>query len=451
MVQQVHRRYAAYAGFVTTPQYFDDSPQQFLQVAPAGTGILQRVNHIDGYRYELGERASNFDLLEESAGLSRPVVLRRDRPGRIELGALQRHPPPDDIEQICADISARAGARFFMAGHCLVEGLRHLGAETITVANGYYRPDWSAGINAYLEAAGFRILWAGDLIDQGLVADHDEKLRIEAETLWDYPAHLMAAAAIDANTRAPQADAVVQTGAGFRMLQVVDTVEGQTGTPLVASDFAPLLGHAEAPRTTGRPPAMATCWAPCHEGGSWPCGPSPDRPSTAFEWMMRVRGDFSCFHEPFGEGLVPGRGARLAPAPTRQRSHPRPHLRVGLAPPPGRGRRRAGVHQGLPPLPGAALDRRVPVALHPLVPDPPSGQDRHLDVQALARLHPEGDRGSSSSDSSSTASPTPPARPPPVIDSDDLLADPAAVVEAWCTSVGIPFLPAALSWEPGPP
>ncbi|MCP5028764.1 MAG: hypothetical protein GY929_21020, partial [Actinomycetia bacterium] len=66
----------------------------------------------------------------------------------------------------------------------------------------------------------------------------DEKLRIEAETLWDYPNHLMAAAAIDAHARAPQADAVVQTGAGFRMLQVVDTVEGQTGTPLVASDFA---------------------------------------------------------------------------------------------------------------------------------------------------------------------------------------------------------------------
>ena len=45
-VETVQRRYKAYAGFVTTPRYFDDSPQQFLQVAPAGTGILQRVNHI---------------------------------------------------------------------------------------------------------------------------------------------------------------------------------------------------------------------------------------------------------------------------------------------------------------------------------------------------------------------------------------------------------------------
>lgn len=237
MVRQVHRRYEAYAGFVTTPQYFDDSPQQFLQVAPAGTGILQRVNHIDGYQYELGERAKNFDLLEESA-----VCLGRsfcDVVGQVGSNWVHCNgTSPSDIELICADISEKAGARFFMAGHCLVEGLRHLGAETITVANGYYRPDWSAGINSYLEAAGFRILWAGDLIDQGFVADHDERLRIEAETLWDYPNHVMTAAAVDAHSRAPQADAVVQTGAGFRMLQVVDAVEGQTGTPLVASDFA---------------------------------------------------------------------------------------------------------------------------------------------------------------------------------------------------------------------
>ena len=49
---------------------------------------------------------------------------------------------------------------------------------------------------------------------------------------------MMVAAALDAHARAPEADAVVQTGAGFRMLQVVDTVEGQIGVPVVASDFA---------------------------------------------------------------------------------------------------------------------------------------------------------------------------------------------------------------------
>ena len=38
---------------------------------------------------------------------------------------------------------------------------------------------------------------------------------------------------------------------------------------------------------------------------------------------------------------------------------------------------------------------------------------------------------------------------PPVVDSDDLLSDPHGIVEAYCKAVGIPFLPAALEWEPG--
>lgn len=38
---------------------------------------------------------------------------------------------------------------------------------------------------------------------------------------------------------------------------------------------------------------------------------------------------------------------------------------------------------------------------------------------------------------------------PVVIDSDDLLDRPADTVRAYCSAVGIPFLPEALSWEPG--
>ncbi|MET7680662.1 sulfotransferase family protein [Streptomyces sp. NPDC005423] len=38
---------------------------------------------------------------------------------------------------------------------------------------------------------------------------------------------------------------------------------------------------------------------------------------------------------------------------------------------------------------------------------------------------------------------------PVVIDSDDLLNRPAETVRAYCAAVGIPFLPEALSWQPG--
>jgi hypothetical protein len=38
---------------------------------------------------------------------------------------------------------------------------------------------------------------------------------------------------------------------------------------------------------------------------------------------------------------------------------------------------------------------------------------------------------------------------PIVVDNDDLRADPVGTVRAWCEAVGIPFVPAALAWEPG--
>jgi hypothetical protein len=38
---------------------------------------------------------------------------------------------------------------------------------------------------------------------------------------------------------------------------------------------------------------------------------------------------------------------------------------------------------------------------------------------------------------------------PPILDSDDLLENPHDMVERWCNAVDIPFLPDALSWEPG--
>ncbi|MEM7321825.1 MAG: hypothetical protein AAF531_01965 [Actinomycetota bacterium] len=252
-IPSAHRRYRAYAGFVTTPKYFDDSPQQFLEVAPQGTGILQRVNHLADYDYQLSQRADNFDMLMESAiclGQSFCDVIGQVGSNWVHCNGTS----PSDILEICDEISATAGVRFIMAGQALVDGLREIGAKTITVANGYYRPDWSEGINGYLEASGFEILWAGDLIDQGLVVDEAEKLQIEADTLWDYPDHLMVAACVDANRRAPEADAVLQTGAGFRMMQVVDTVESQIQKPVVGSDFAlywAMLKHLGLPATHG--------------------------------------------------------------------------------------------------------------------------------------------------------------------------------------------------------
>ena len=40
-------------------------------------------------------------------------------------------------------------------------------------------------------------------------------------------------------------------------------------------------------------------------------------------------------------------------------------------------------------------------------------------------------------------------RTPPLLDANDLCANPAGMIAAWCEAIGLPFMPAALHWRPG--
>ena len=66
----IRPRYRGYAGFITTPKYFDDSPQQFLAVAPDGVGVIQRVLHVPDYAFELEDRTLNVLVLKPISRLS---------------------------------------------------------------------------------------------------------------------------------------------------------------------------------------------------------------------------------------------------------------------------------------------------------------------------------------------------------------------------------------------
>lgn len=256
-------RYIARAGFVTTPQYFDDSPQQFLEVAPRGTGVIQRVLHVPRYGYELSERAGNFHLLDEAhecLATSHCQVVGQVGSNWVHC---QGTTGPQEIREYCDGLREKTGVAFLMAGMCLVDALNEMGARRITVANSYYRPDWSAGINRFLEQAGFEILWSGNMVDQGLYASMDDVLENERQTCWDFPARDVVQACRLAHEAAPDADAVVQTGAGFRTRPVIETIEGITDTPLISSDMAlywamlrelglrPVPGHGRLMATLG--------------------------------------------------------------------------------------------------------------------------------------------------------------------------------------------------------
>ncbi len=175
---------------------------------------------------------------------------------------------------------------------------------------------------------------------------------------------------------------------------------------------------------------------------------TPRSTSTAFEWMMRMRGDLTCFHEPFGEAWYQGEDARW---PRIRDDSPRtPGLTF------------ASVWQTLldAATQGPVFSKDFPHYIEHLWTDEFLDHFQHsflirdpakvatsmfkhwpdfvLKEIAFVEQRALFDRLCERL-----------GEAPPVIDSDDLLEDPYGIVEAYCRAVDIPFIAEALSWDPG--
>jgi hypothetical protein len=175
---------------------------------------------------------------------------------------------------------------------------------------------------------------------------------------------------------------------------------------------------------------------------------TPRSTSTAFEWMMRMRGDMTCLHEPFGEAWYQGEEARW---PRIKPDSPRIE---GLT--------FDNVWQDLlaAAASGPVFSKDFPHYIEHLWSDDFLGHFKHSflirdPAKVATSMHKNwpdfvlkeiafveqralfdrlcDDLGEA----------------PPVIDSDDLLENPQGMVEAYCNAVGIPYIEEALSWEPG--
>ena len=174
---------------------------------------------------------------------------------------------------------------------------------------------------------------------------------------------------------------------------------------------------------------------------------TPRSTSTAFEWMMRMRGDFVVLHEPFGPAYYRGEDRRttrpdenpLEPGRTydstwREIRNARTHGRVFSKDFPNYVMHMADgefldhfQHTFLVRDPAKTLASMYN-QWDEFTMDEASYEDLHrmfdLVVERCGVI-------------------------PPVIDSDDLLNDTPGVVRAYCKAVGIPFLEEALRWEEG--
>jgi len=192
---------------------------------------------LDGYSWDLDQRVDGMAEMEHSAR----ALAESHCDVVMQVGTNWVHAagtPPNQIRSQIARVSDEIGVPFLMAGQCIVDALEHLGAQRIAVANSYYRDDWRDGINRYLTEAGFDIVASGSIMDQGIVESLEHAVEIEAATLWNYPDAIVRRAIVEMHCQAPDVDAVVQTGAGFRTIHLLDSIENEIGVPVVASDGA---------------------------------------------------------------------------------------------------------------------------------------------------------------------------------------------------------------------
>ena len=175
---------------------------------------------------------------------------------------------------------------------------------------------------------------------------------------------------------------------------------------------------------------------------------TPRSTSTAFEWMMRQRGDFACFHEPwnetyyYGEDRVSDRDADVEPKPGHTYASVWAELEQAEA-----DTGAVFVKDFAYSVEHQLSDDRLEAMTHSfLIRDP-----RRV-IQGLAKHWPDctyDEVGFESLHRLFERLADRDGTPPPVMASADLLDDPAGTTAAYCAAVGIPFLPDALEWEQG--
>lgn len=174
---------------------------------------------------------------------------------------------------------------------------------------------------------------------------------------------------------------------------------------------------------------------------------TPRSTSTAFEWMMRQRGDFACFHEPWNETYYYGedrrsdrdRAVAARPGHTFASTWKEIAARAESGP--------VFVKDFVYSVEHDLDDDKVARLDHTfLIRDPRrvlQGMAEHwpdctweeVGFESLHRLfHRIAERD---------------GKAPPVMSSADLLDDPEGTARAYCSAVGIEFDSAALSWDPG--
>jgi maleate cis-trans isomerase len=225
-------------GFITPPAWFDISPTEFLRIAPNNIVVMQTVMRPPDFDYSIEqfinsvpELAICFDSLS-AAGAN--VVAQFGFPFSLVHGW-------EKAQKVFKSIQGNSETKLVMMGVEIVYAMKYLNCELITIASTYYSEKMSEILHEYLEEAGFNILHSENWQSQGIIEDTKSDSFIGEGELdpmdWETPARAIEKAVRNVSQNAPDADCILVTGGGMRLLDLVEKLEKEIKKPIIAGDL----------------------------------------------------------------------------------------------------------------------------------------------------------------------------------------------------------------------
>ena len=230
-------------GFTCPPHDFDAAPSDFLRMAPESVGVHGRMLHVPDYRHELSQRKDNFGLLEEFV----ECMANNGADVCGQVGSNWVHASGLGVEgigQFCEELSDKYETPFHMSGYAMVEALRAMNVEKVALNAVYHWPAWWQGAAAFLEEAGFDVVWAGNFVTQGFFETQEEV----NDQIWCFDGDLAAKSMAYVAEQAPHVDAYLGSGMcnfrrasdglAQRFVHLEIELEEMLGKPVITHDNA---------------------------------------------------------------------------------------------------------------------------------------------------------------------------------------------------------------------
>jgi len=225
-------------GFISPPAWFDISPTEFLRIAPKNTIVMQAVVRPPDFDYSVEHFINSVPELgicfDSLAAAGANVVAQFGYPFSFIHGW-------EKAQQIQKSIQGNRETRFVMMGVEVVYVLRHLNCTSIAVASTYYSDKLTKMLHEYLTEAGLNISQIENWQSQGTVKDTESEIFIGEGELdpmaWETPVQAAEKAIRGVSKNAPDADCILVTGGGMRLLDIAERLEKELGKPVIGGDL----------------------------------------------------------------------------------------------------------------------------------------------------------------------------------------------------------------------